>query len=383
MVKQPLSLYIHLPWCVQKCPYCDFNSHAIREEGLPEQAYVDALIRDLQFEVSLFPDRDVSSVFFGGGTPSLFSGESINQILEAVRLETRLDEKAEITLEANPGTAEADHFLAYRQAGVNRLSMGVQSFADDKLSALGRIHNGEEAQLAFQMARDAGFGNINLDLMFGLPEQTKDQALTDLEIAVNLSPEHLSWYELTLEPNTAFFQQPPSLPSEQHIIEMHQQGIEYLSDQGFQRYEISAYAKENKHCRHNMNYWQFGDYMGIGAGAHGKLTDPQTMVIHRRSRCRHPRSYFQHAGMATAVSDECIRDRNQVTTEFMMNAMRLTHGFKLTMFEDITGQKIGAIQDILDDLHGQGLIDVSATQIKPTAKGVIFLNTILMAFLYT
>ena len=296
-----LSLYVHIPWCVRKCPYCDFNSHA----GTPEEErYIAALGADLDVERELAQGRQIDSIFFGGGTPSLFSGEGIARTLEYVRGHFELAADAEITLEANPGAVDAGHFAAYRAAGVNRLSIGVQSFDEAMLERLGRIHSTQEAREALQIARKAGFDNCNLDLMFGLPGQSRAMAMEDLQQAIELQPEHLSWYQLTLEPNTAFYAAPPAgLPDDEHLAEISETGLELLGASGYRQYEVSAHARPGHACRHNLNYWQFGDYIGIGAGAHGKLTLPDGSIVRRRKQ-RHPQRYMQAALDGDALSSE-------------------------------------------------------------------------------
>ena len=307
----PLGLYVHIPWCVRKCPYCDFNSHERPGEGIPEAEYVERLEADLKRELARGPlgTRVVETVFFGGGTPSLFRPESFERVLELLRTNGRLSPEAEITLEANPGTAEAARFAGYRKAGINRLSLGVQSFDDTALARLGRIHDGGEALAAMDMAREAGFDNINIDLMFGLPGQTREQALSDLETAIGFGPEHVSWYQLTLEPNTVFWRRPPVLPEEKSVDDMQEGGLDLLGRAGYARYEISAFALDGRQCRHNMNYWAFGDYLGIGAGAHGKLTDPGSDRILRTRKTRQPR-HFLAPGDHTAASEVHRRERS-------------------------------------------------------------------------
>jgi oxygen-independent coproporphyrinogen-3 oxidase len=372
----PLALYVHLPWCVRKCPYCDFNSHAARG-AVPENAYLDALLRDLDRERREVRGRPIETVFLGGGTPSLFSPAAIARLLDGVR--GALVAGAEITLEANPGTVDAGRFAGYRRAGVNRLSLGVQSFDDDKLAALGRIHGRAEALRAAEAAHSAGFDNFNLDLMFGLPGQTVEQALADIAQALAFEPPHLSVYQLTLEPNTAFHADPPVLPAEDAIFEM-QQGIERrLAAAGYDHYEVSAYARPGRECRHNLNYWRFGDYLGIGAGAHGKLSTPEGVV--RRWKLKHPRDYLAHAGTAAAVGGEQRLAADDLIAEFMMNALRLTQGVPAALFESRTGLALARVEQALRAGERAGLLQRRAGTIAPTANGRRFLNELLLDFL--
>lgn len=373
----PLSLYIHIPWCVRKCPYCDFNSHA----GTPdEDAYVDALVADLASEASAVSNRSVGSIFFGGGTPSLFSSAAIAGILDAVRAELQVADDVEITLEANPGTVDAGHFSRYRRAGVNRLSIGVQSFDDSMLARLGRIHNAREAREAFRIARAAGFDNINLDLMYGLPGQTTGMAIEDLREAIELGPEHLSWYQLTLEPNTAFqASPPPALPDGDLLGEMAESGIQLLAGEEYAQYEVSAYARAGRQCRHNLNYWQFGDYIGIGAGAHGKLTLGKESVIRRRKE-RHPRRYMERALAGSALSGENRLQDDDLLMEFMLNALRLNEGVPSAWFQQRTGLALAGIGQRLALARNQGLLEKEADRICPTRLGRQYLNDLLLLF---
>ena len=318
----PLSLYIHIPWCVRKCPYCDFNSHEVRGD-VPEERYIAALIADLEQDLPAIWGRTVESVFIGGGTPSLFSARGIARLLSEIRARIPLKPGAEITLEANPGTVDQTRFCGFREAGINRLSMGIQSLQDELLAAIGRIHDGSEARAAITAARRAGFENINLDLMFGLPAQTISQALLDLYTAVELQPAHISFYELTIEPNTRFYRQPPPRPDDDILWEMQTAGRSLLDDAGYQRYEVSAYAQAGRQCRHNLNYWQFGDYLGIGAGAHSKISSAATQTITRTSKVKHQRDYLD----ATS-SDARIGNRNELSVddvilEYAMKSLRL------------------------------------------------------------
>jgi oxygen-independent coproporphyrinogen-3 oxidase len=375
----PLALYVHFPWCVKKCPYCDFNSHPLRGD-VPEREYIDALLRDLDYELSLAPDsRAVSSVFFGGGTPSLFSGAAIARLLDGVAARLALAADAEITLEANPGTADAANFRAYRAAGVNRLSIGVQSFDAAHLKALGRIHGPAEARRAFELARAAGFDNVNLDLMYGLPRQAPAQALADLSAAVALAPEHLSYYHLTLEPNTEFHAHPPPLPDADAAWSMQEQGQQLLADAGYAQYEVSAYARPGRRCRHNLNYWEFGDYLGIGAGAHGKVTRGQTIT--RRARLKHPRGYLDAAGTAAAVAEERTLARAELPFEYAMNALRLNDGFRVEDFERRTGLTATQLERPLAEARRRGLVDGAPGRVRPSDRGRAFLNPLLELFL--
>lgn len=375
----PLSLYVHFPWCVRKCPYCDFNSHEVRGD-LPEQDYLQALLRDLAYERGRVPKREVISVFIGGGTPSLLSGEALSALLDGIRGRLRLGAQSEITLESNPGTLTAERLRDYKHAGVNRLSIGVQSLRDPQLASLGRIHSGEEARRAFQAAREAGFDNINLDLMFGLPEDTREGALYDLTQAIALGPEHLSWYQLTIEPNTAFFRRPPPLPDDDALWEIYQDGQVALAAHGYVRYEVSAYARGEHHCRHNLNYWRFGDYLGIGAGAHGKISDPVEQRIVRTAKRRNPKIFMHGAGTAAAIQDEHRLGADETIVEFMINALRLRSGFPSTLFNQHTGLSIEIIEPSLIDAAQRGLIDYSSEHIQPTALGLRYLNELVYLF---
>jgi len=375
----PLALYLHLPWCVRKCPYCDFNSYQVRDP-IPEQTYIDALLRDLELELPRVGDRPVISIFIGGGTPSLFSGSAVQNLLSGVRARLPLAAAAEITLEANPGTVDAAHFAAYREAGVNRLSIGAQTFDAAQLQTLGRIHDAAAIDNAVTIARAAGFDNINLDLMFGLPGQSPTQALEDLDRAMALGPEHLSWYELTIEPNTAFHHRPPTLPTEDAIVELHAEGIERLAAQGYARYEISAYARQGRRCRHNLNYWRFGDYLGIGAGAHGKLSDAPARRILRSARQRQPAAYIRTAGSAAVCSLEAIDEPGQIATEFMMNALRLCAGVESSLFSRHTGLDPEVIAAPLARALALGLLQPDDARIQPSARGLACLNDLLQLF---
>ncbi|MBK1673720.1 YggW family oxidoreductase [Ectothiorhodospira shaposhnikovii] len=375
----PLTLYVHIPWCVRKCPYCDFNSHAADE--IPEQAYVEALIADLETELPMVWGRCIDSVFIGGGTPSLLSPEAIEHLLSAIRARLICRPYAEITLEANPGTVEQARFEGYRAAGVNRLSMGIQSFDDTLLGALGRIHTGREAREAVATARAAGFENLNLDLMFGLPGQTVAQAMADLDTAMDLGPEHLSWYELTLEPNTAFAAAPPALPDEDTQWAMMTEGQARLASRGFAHYEVSAYAGNGRQCRHNLNYWQFGDYLGIGAGAHGKLTLPAEGRILRRWRHRQPRAFMEGVRSGRALNGERVLGPEETAFEFMLNALRLVEGVPSTLFTRHTGLGLKALEPARSEAMARGLLEDDPARLVATATGRQFLNDLVGLFL--
>jgi len=431
----PLALYIHIPWCVRKCPYCDFNSHALRGAArnahagpMPEQAYIDALLLDLDVELERAgAKRPLIAIFIGGGTPSLFSGAAIERLLEGVRARATLAGDIEITLEANPGTADAGHFAGYAAAGVNRLSIGVQSLNDDALTRLGRIHASADARRAVKAARSAGIENLNLDLMLALPAQDLPAARADLEQLIALEPTHISYYELTLEPNTAFYQQPPVLPGLDLADAIQQQGLALLEAAGYERYEVSAFAKPGRRCRHNLNYWRFGDYLGIGAGAHGKLTDPITGVVERRAKIRHPDAYLAACELAGAsarhssigLAPDSGRSKHPVLAcsapgrspvpeercsptsadptsslrrlsdqdlieEFALNAFRLLDGFSLGEFEGATGLRADWLEPGLEAAAQLGLVTGSGigddAVIRPSARGFAFLNELIGCF---
>ncbi len=392
----PLSLYVHLPWCVEKCPYCDFNSHATHSAnalsaGIPEDAYVDALIADLEAALPLVWGRRVSTIFFGGGTPSLFSGEAIDRLLKAFRARLTILPDAEVTLEANPGTVEAARFAAFRDAGINRLSLGIQSFNPKHLRALGRIHDDVEAKRAIEIARQH-FANFNLDLMYGLPGQTIAEAIADLECALAFSPPHLSCYQLTLEPNTAFAAAPPTLPDPDACADM-QEAIEArLADAAFTHYETSAFAQAGRQCRHNLNYWTFGDYLGIGAGAHSKLTLPaeEGITVRREMRWKRPEAYLSHVAAGEPVQEAFAVPASELAFEFMMNALRLNEGFPAALFAQRTGLPLVTIEAPLARAQSAGLLvrdadrpprGFPAGQIAPTLRGRRFLNRLLQIFL--
>jgi oxygen-independent coproporphyrinogen-3 oxidase len=364
---------------VKKCPYCDFNSHALKGE-VPEIEYVDALLRDLEYELSLNPDpRPLTSIFLGGGTPSLFSAGAITRTLDEVARRLPFAADIEITLEANPGTADAENFRGYRAAGVNRLSIGVQSFDAARLRALGRIHGPEEARRAYALARAAGFDNINLDLMYALPDQAPEQALAELRTALELEPEHLSYYQLTLEPNTEFHAHPPPLPDDEMAWTMQEQGQALLAAHGYAQYEVSAYARAGRRCRHNLNYWEFGDYLGIGAGAHGKRTRDGAIV--RRARHKHPRTYLDAAGTAAAVQEDRTVAATDLPFEYAMNALRLNQGFELAGFEQRTGLPTAALEPALARGAARGLIERDGGRVRPSARGRELLNQLTVLFM--
>lgn len=375
----PLSLYIHFPWCVRKCPYCDFNSHAVRD-GIPEAAYIDALLADVDRELPKVWGRRLESIFIGGGTPSLLSPVALGRLLSELRARFAFAPDLEVTLEANPGTAEQGRFAEYRAAGITRLSIGVQSFDDHSLSALGRIHGGAEAVAAAEAARQAGFDNINLDLMYGLPGQDVAAALADLKQAIALAPSHLSYYQLTLEPNTAFHHAPPPLPGDEVLWAMHEQGLAVLQAAGYGRYEVSAYARSGRRCVHNLNYWTFGDYLGIGPGAHGKRTDPAFGRIVRTAKPRHPEAYLAAARGSGPMGEERALSRTDPPLEFMMNALRLEEGFSAALFGERTGLPLSTVEAPLREAEARGLLAWRTDWIAPTETGRNHLDTLLALF---
>ncbi len=378
MNELPLALYVHLPWCVRKCPYCDFNSHEIKGGTFPEREYVDALVRDLEFSAGLFQGRELVSVFLGGGTPSVISAESIGAILDAVDAVSARSADTEITLEANPGTVDSERFAGYRSLGVNRLSIGVQSFDNAKLAALGRIHDSDEAEAAFETAVGAGFTNINIDLMYGLPGQTVEDALSDLAAASSLAPAHISWYQLTIEPNTVFHAKPPSLPDDDLIWEMQTCGQDYLTRQQYRQYEVSAWSRPGHECRHNLNYWEFGDYIGVGAGAHGKISNG---TVTRQSRMRVPVSYIRNAGTGSVIAEHKVLTQEDLILEFMLNALRLKGGVPQDYFTDRTGLSPDAIREQVDAAGKDGLLETEPGFIRTTEKGTRYLNDLLQYFM--
>jgi putative oxygen-independent coproporphyrinogen III oxidase len=375
----PLTLYVHLPWCVRKCPYCDFNSYEARG-ALPEAEYVDAVLRDVRLEAPFAAGRAIESIFIGGGTPSLFSGDAIDSLMRGIRAELTLVPDVEVTLEANPGAVEARRFAAFRSAGVDRLSIGVQSFRDEPLRRLGRVHDGAAALRAVESARAAGFVNINLDLMYGLPGDDASGALADLERAIELSPTHVSWYQLTLEPNTAFERRPPPLPDDDTVALAESGGRALLASAGYERYEISAYAQPGRRCRHNLNYWAFGDYLGVGAGAHGKVTSLDSQSFTRRARTRNPRTYVLQAGTAAVASSERVESAPQAAAEFMINGLRLLEGVDVAAFEARAGQPAEAIRDARAAAVARGWLSPDTNVLRATPMGLERLNRLLELF---
>lgn len=375
----PLSLYIHIPWCIKKCPYCDFNSHEARN-GIPEARYIDALIRDLENELPHIWGRPVESIFIGGGTPSLFSAKGIDRLLRSVRERLNIRPNIEITMEANPGTFEQQRFSAFREAGINRLSIGIQSYNNQHLQALGRVHDRHEALKAAEIVDKAGFEKFNIDLMFGLPKQTLEEALSDLEQAIAEKPKHISWYQLTIEENTLFHYSPPPVPSDELIWEMQQQGQKLLKESAYEQYEVSAYAQQNQRSKHNMNYWEFGDYLGIGAGAHGKITMPDGSIT-RHTKFRHPEEYMQRALNNHARSTEKPLTKEDISFEFMLNIARLKKGFTVDLFEQRTWLAFSGIKERLDILVEDGLMLRTEKHYRPSDKGYLFVNDIVNRFL--
>ena len=379
-VLPPLSLYVHIPWCVKKCPYCDFNSHE-QKGDLPEDAYITALLDDLAAEIPDVWGRTVSSVFIGGGTPSLFSSKAIDRLMSGIRALTGLAPSAEVTLEANPGTFEQERFSAYRSAGINRLSIGIQSFNDAALTRLGRVHSSAEALRAVAIAKQAGFEEINLDIMFGLPEQSITAALDDLQQAIDLESTHLSCYELTLEPNTLFAKYPPALPADDDKSDMQDAIVERLATHGFERYEVSAYARAGSRCQHNLNYWQFGDYLGIGAGAHGKISFANDGKIVRRWKHKHPTRYLDGKSQLERVGGVSEIPIPDTGLEFMMNALRLLDGFPLPLFQAHTGVAIDTWHAAINTALDKGWMAQTGLQLHPTELGTNWLNELLELFL--
>lgn len=373
----PLSLYIHIPWCVRKCPYCDFNSHAQQGE-LPEREYLTALIADLQMDRPLSQQRELQSIFFGGGTPSLMSPHIIGELLAATNERINFAPNIEITLEANPGTTEQQRFADFRAAGINRLSLGIQSLNPQHLQTLGRIHDREQAIGAVQQARRAGFDNINLDLMHGLPAQTVEDAMSDLQQALALEPEHLSWYQLTIEPNTEFFKRPPQLPADDTLGEIQEAGFAQLADAGFEHYEVSAFCRAGRASKHNINYWQFGDYLGIGAGAHGKITQHDGRIA-RTHKTRLPKDYLASGGRCDRNFEPI--DGASLPFEFMMNALRLNAGFARELLAERTGLTWQSVAARVNRLVDRGLLKIDGDIVAPTMLGQRFLNDVLAEFL--
>ncbi|PKM20624.1 MAG: YggW family oxidoreductase [Gammaproteobacteria bacterium HGW-Gammaproteobacteria-15] len=374
----PLALYIHIPWCIQKCPYCDFNSHAVKQ-GIPEQEYIAHLLADLEQDLPLVTGRNLSSIFIGGGTPSVFSAAGIGQILTGVKQRLNCDADMEVTMEANPGTVEAERFAGYVQAGVTRFSIGVQSFQTAQLQALGRIHDSGEAIRAAQLAQNLPLGSFNLDLMHGLPQQDVNGALADLQQAIDLAPPHLSWYQLTIEPNTVFASRPPVLPPDDTLWDIQLQGLALLQQHGYQQYEISAYSKPGHQCKHNLNYWRYGDYLGIGCGAHGKITLPSRNAILRTVKIKHPKGYMD-------ISRGYMDSREQVEAEdrpfeFFMNRFRLLEPCPIADFTAYTGLPLSTVSSAISEAEQKGLLSVSATHWQITDKGARYLNDLLTLFI--
>jgi putative oxygen-independent coproporphyrinogen III oxidase len=377
----PLGLYIHLPWCEKKCPYCDFNSH--EAAVIPEQAYVDALLQDIEQDLPLIWGRRIESIFIGGGTPSLFSGKAIEKLFSGLRALLNFAPAIEITMESNPGSADANNYRDYFDAGVNRLSIGIQSFDDKQLTTLGRVHNRNQALQAVELARQAGFKNINLDLMYGLPGQSCADAVADLQQAISLSVPHISHYQLTIEPNTLFHHDPPAaMPDDDLAWEQQVACQSLLSQHGYQQYEISAYCRDHQRSEHNLNYWQFGDYIGIGAGAHGKITLGGENRVIRRVRKRQPNAYLSQSGMAR-ISSEVDLEQQDLIFEFMLNALRLSEGFESSLFYTNTGIPLNHLQPALEQAVAKGLIKLTEFRIAPTELGFRYLNDLQAMFLTT
>lgn len=376
----PLSLYVHLPWCISKCPYCDFNSH-VSPTALPEAAYVQVLLGEMAAFAPLVKERPVISIFFGGGTPSLFSAASIAQILEGAAKHFSLAMNVEITLEANPGTVDQARFAGFKAAGINRLSLGVQSLDDQKLKALGRIHDQQHAIQAIKIARDVGFENLNIDIMYGLMQQSADEALKDVEAALAFAPTHFSWYQLTIEPNTVFYRQQPTLPTDDTLWEMQTAGQALLQSKGYAQYEVSAYSLPNQQCLHNLNYWEFGDYLGLGAGAHSKLTDVHTGKVIRYAQVKQPQSYLIAAKHPENLSWGTKLTEQDLIFEFMLNALRLSDGVPVKLFTEHTGITFSHIEPILKQAQQQDLLLTDTNTICPTEKGKRYLNNLISLFL--
>jgi len=385
LIAPPLSLYVHMPWCVRKCPYCDFNSHGLRGEPPPYARYTELLLADLDADLhdfgSALDGREIVSVFFGGGTPSLFAPELVARFLDDARRRLPFADGCEITLETNPGTVEHGRFDGYLAAGVNRLSFGIQSFDDDKLRRLGRIHSAAEAEAAVKSAQDAGYANINLDLMYALPEQSLDGALADVEHAIRLVPTHISHYQLTLEPNTAFAANPPPLPDDDHAWAMQEACEAHLAAAGFSQYEISAYARDGHRCAHNLNYWRFGDYLGIGAGAHGKISSARDGQVLRRWKTRHPRAWLDAAGSPARIGGDNPVSPEERPFEYMLNALRLIDGVPVTDFAERTGLPMQDIAKPLTEARRRRWITGDPQQLRTTATGQRFLNDVIALFL--
>ncbi|MEO7206455.1 MAG: radical SAM family heme chaperone HemW [Steroidobacteraceae bacterium] len=377
----PLALYVHMPWCVRKCPYCDFNSHQLKS-GQPDASYIDALIRDFEMEMPRVQGRKIDSVFFGGGTPSLFSPADFARLIAALKTRIEFTEDAEITLEANPGTIERGKFQGYAEAGINRVSLGAQTFDENALKALGRIHSADDTHRAVEELSVAKLGNFNLDLMYALPQQSPEQALNDVKIACSLMPSHISYYQLTLEPGTAFHSRPPALPDEEAAWEIQLAGQKMLAACGYAQYEVSAYARQGAQCRHNLNYWQFGDYVGIGAGAHGKVSVNVPEKILRSVKPKQPREYQAEIGRAAlTAADGSYIAAADLPFEFMLNALRLNEGFSTDCYHARTGLPLQNLDEKLGKAKKRGLLESVASGWRPTALGLRFLNDLQAGFL--
>ncbi|MDP2545256.1 radical SAM family heme chaperone HemW [Photobacterium damselae subsp. piscicida] len=380
LIPPPLSLYVHIPWCVQKCPYCDFNSHALKAE-IPELDYIDALLDDLSTNLLAYHlnhgERKLHSIFIGGGTPSLISPEEIARLLQGIEARIPFSDDIEITMEANPGTVEAGRFQAYQQAGVNRISIGIQSFQDEKLKRLGRIHGAQEAITAAKLAAEAGLNSFNIDLMHGLPNQSINDALANLAQAIGLNPPHLSWYQLTIEPNTLFYSQPPTLPDDDDLWDIFEQGHKMLTDAGYVQYEISGYSKPGKQCQHNLNYWRFGDYLGIGCGSHGKISFDDGRIV-RTVKVKHPRGYLNPE--KAYLDQETVVANDERPFEFFMNRFRLLEACPKQDFVARTGLPLTHIQGAIDWALAQNYLTESDTHWQITEHGKLFLNDLLAAF---
>lgn len=373
----PLSLYIHFPWCVKKCPYCDFNSHTLRQE-LPEQEYVKHLLLNLEQLMPQIEGREIISLFLGGGTPSLFSPAAFDSLLKALNKQLHFVPNIEITMEANPGTIEQSKFQGYFDVGINRISLGIQSFNDQKLERLGRIHDANQAMSAIEAVKNAGFKNFNLDLMYGLPQQSPEDALADIKTALSFNPPHLSWYQLTLEPNTYFYKHPPKLPQEQHMLKIEAAGLAQLEQAGFKRYEISAFS-QNRPCRHNTNYWQFGDYLALGAGAHGKITNPETKQITRFDNYRNPKQYMDPT--RPYQKNHHVVAPQELAFEYMLNALRLTQGTPLSYFEQRTYRPVSSIASQIKQAIEKKLLYPDTQTLQATPLGLNYLNDLTVLFL--
>lgn len=374
----PLSLYIHIPWCIEKCPYCDFNSHKLRAE-IPEKAYLSALIDDLKQDLRFVQGRDLFSIFIGGGTPSLISAKGIKELLENIQSLIPFSENIEITLEANPGAIENQKIADFKSAGISRFSFGVQSFQQEKLTKLGRIHGVEEAKMAAKQARHVGMKTFNLDLMHGLPDQSLGDAMSDLQTAIDLKPTHLSWYQLTIEPNTQYFSHPPKLPDDETLWDIQEQGVLLLAEYGYQQYEISGYSQIGWQCQHNLNYWRFGDYLGIGCGAHGKISFPLENKILRTTKIKHPKGYLD---LERSYMDDCLPvAQEDLVFEYMMNRLRLMEMIPLSEFEAYTGLQRHILNKQLQQAEQKGLMTIGPDFCQVTALGHRFLNELLTLFM--